>query len=223
MPRKFALVASLTMMLFAARESSAVNITPIDLIGHVGSLTPFLVRPPGDPFNVAPPASGLLGLLDSSVFFNPVSQNYIYVYNVTPTVNDAFFFTTGFDVPGFTGTAGWAFTDSATASGCGGPGGGCVGDFMIQGPPTGGSSELFWVTQDPLFEQWDALESIRFFYVSTLPPVAEGNFNLTAGPTTGTAQGLMPAPEPGSLVLLGSGVVAVYAARRRRSAKRFIG
>ena len=144
---------------------------------------------------------------------------YTYVHVVTPNQNNVMFFNTGFPVSGFTGVAGWAFADSIGAGGCGGP----VlvtcpfGDFLIQGGP---GSQLNFMAFDRLFDQWDAGETIGFFYVSTQAPREGGNYNLTAS-STGTAQSFFPAPEPGSMVLLGSGLAVLYgAARRRRSVKR---
>lgn len=214
MARKFALVASLTMTLFAARESSADVIFPINL----DTFSPgILILGPtaNDLFEVAPPATGALGGTSNSVYRN--DGLYTYVHNVTPSVENAAFFNTGFNVKGFTGIAGWSFGDSILRGGCGGPSVTCMfGDFLIVGQ-AGSASPLNWFNVG-LFNNWDANESIRFFFVSSLPPVDGGNYNLTAGPT-GTAQSYAPAPEPGSLVLFGSGLLAAYGVARRRRVK----
>src|SRR5688572_2368808 len=215
MARKFALVASLTMTLFAAGELSADVIFPTNL--DTFSLGTLILGPSAeDLFEPAPPETGTLGATSNSVYRN--DGLYTYVHNVTPSVENAAFFNTGFKVRGFTGTAGWSFADSIARGGCGGPSASCIfGDFLITGQ-AGSDNRVNWFNVG-LFGNWDANDSIRFFFVSSLPPVNGGNYNLTAGPT-GTAQSYAPAPEPGSLLLFGSGLLAAYGVARRRRVKR---
>ena len=61
---------------------------------------------------------------------------------------------------------------------------------------------------------WDANEPISFFFVSTRPPTI-GDYNVI-GLESGTASSFAPVPEPGSIALLGSGLVGLYTAMRRR-------
>jgi hypothetical protein len=215
--------------LSAGRASAAV-ITPTDLefwtsSGSKGSPVPGF-PPTADTFDNAPPTPGFVGLLVNFVYFNDATLEYTYEHWVVPTEDSAAFFNTGFDVPGFTGTAGWQFDDSIAAGGCGGPSPTCnpapfdeIGDFIIQGEVGSGSS-LNWAAFGTLVDDgWDAGDLVRFFYVSTKGPREGGNYNLTAGPT-GTGQSYAPTPEPGSMLLLGSGLATLYgAARRRRSQK----
>ena len=66
------------------------------------------------------------------------------------------------------------------------------------------------------------LQWIDFFFVSTLPPFAHGDvrfdpkkpYNLSNDSGFGTAPSLAPVQEPGSIALLGSGLVSLYAATR---------
>jgi hypothetical protein len=214
------------VVLIGARAASAAVITPTDLDAWLLSGAGLQVLGPTvpDPFDPAPPATTPVGTLSNSVYFNDVTSQYTYVHSVTTNQNNVMFFNTGFPVSGFTGTAGWGFADSILAGGCGGPEPGpvppfCFGDFIIQGQ-IGGGSQINWMAFGDLFNNFDATETIRFFYVSSQAPREGGNYNLTAG-STGTAQSFAPAPEPGSIALLGTGLVVAYgAARRRRSGKR---
>ena len=65
-----------------------------------------------DPFAVASPPPNTMGLLGSTVYFNPGTELYTYLSSVTPTVNDASHVNTAFQVAGFNGVAGWSFGDA---------------------------------------------------------------------------------------------------------------
>ena len=75
---------------------------------------------------------------------------------------------------------------------------------------------------EPNFRRWFALEPIAFFFVSHIdpfttltPPTAEAAPYLLLSDEvfTGRAQSLAPVvPEPGTIALLGSGLVGLYAA-----------
>ena len=67
---------------------------------------------------------------------------------------------------------------------------------------------------------WDPFEPIAFFFVSVQPPGARAYDLLSPDFGLGTAQTLGPIPEPGSFVLLGSGLAGLYAAVRRRNPKK---
>ena len=157
-----------TSFLFTGRQASAAIITPVDLeawvtSGSIGNIVPGFAGTI-DTFDVAPPAVGSLGFLINSVFFNDVSLEYTYLHIVVPTADNAAFFNTGFDVPGFTGTAGWWFDTSDGAGGCGGPitCGNLFGDFIIQGE-IGSGSPITWTAFDEFFNEWDTGEVVALF------------------------------------------------------------
>ena len=130
---------------------------------------------------------------------------YTYTHTVTPSLNNNISFNTAAAIAGFTGTAGWSFSDSGAIGGTG-----TSVDFVIEEF----DGALVWRPQFGPGAGWDTGESVTFFFVSTLRP-GIGDYNLTSS-EVGTAQSYAPVPEPGSIALLGSGLVGLYTAVRRR-------
>lgn len=163
-----------------------------------------LVASSSDPINTAAPPPVFMGVLESRVFFD--GSVYTYVNTVTPTIDDVTHFNTAFTVAGFTGVAGYSFSDTF--------GVGATGtnvDFFTATV----NDRIQWLGLDRgLADNWDAGESIRFFFRSTKPPTV-GDYNLLNG-EAGTGTGFEPVPEPGTIALLGSGLVGLYARHRRK-------
>ena len=203
----------LAMSVMVAREASAIPITPVDLDSWVkGSF----VASQSDLFKVAnPPLT--IGDISSDVFFAGSQYTYMHTVNSHVTLQSNSYFATAFSVAnGFTGIAGWSFANAGSAGGTG-----TKTDFFLNED----QGRLVWslrFTDGPdLRSGLDPFEPIAFFFVSVQPPGARHYDLLSPDIGLGTAQTLGPIPEPGSFVLLGSGLAGLYAAvRRRRSPKK---
>lgn len=202
MVRRLTFSIGLAMLLLVSRQASAVPVAPVDLDGlALGAPVTGVLT---DPFVVALPPPPTMGTIESQVFFD--GTNYTYVHTVTPTTNHNFLFNTEFEVEGFTGVAGWSFSDALGAGGFGNS-----LDFTIESV----NAQLNWIPRlGGLFAGWETMEAITFFFVSTKPP-GIGDYNLLST-EAGSAQTLAPVPEPGSIALFGSGLVGLYAAMKRR-------
>jgi PEP-CTERM motif len=189
--------------LAVATPAAAIPIVPQDFDAIQVDIGASIING-ADLFNVAAPPPLTMGLLTSDVFFN--GELYTYVSRVTPSVQDVSHLNTAFSVKGFTGSAGWSFGEAATAGGTG------TGlDFFTA---TFGD-RIHWLAVDRgLGENWDAGEPITFFFRSTAPPTI-GDYNLLNG-EAGTAEGFQPVPEPGTLMLVGTGLYGLYYQRKRR-------
>ena len=193
----------LVLCMWAAPARAAI-IAPIDLdtlvLGsEINSVTV--------PILTAAPAPLTMGVLGSEVFFN--GAVFTYVNTVTPSVDDVSHFNTAFPIAGFTGTAGWSFSDALAAGGTG-----LQFDFLVVNDDE--TNRLHWLAiNQTMGENWDAGEAMSFFFQSTLPP-GRGDYNLLNAEAGTAVNALAPIPEPASLLLLGSGLAAAGALVRRR-------
>jgi PEP-CTERM motif len=230
MVRKLTVVIGLAMSLLAARDASAISIqlqqieiTPVDLDSWEGGS---IVRSHTSLFKTGfTPSTG--GEIASDVFFDGFNR-YTYAHRVTSYLD---FYSAGdihiadfvtLSPSRFTGIAGWSFSDALRAGGTG-----TDTDFRVINDI--GNNFFLWTTHAGW---WAAFEPIQFFFVTGItrscpsfdPHCSVGTGPFEIGPFTlpngvivgGAASSLTPVPEPGSIALLGSGLVGLYAAMRRR-------
>jgi PEP-CTERM motif len=208
MLRKLTVVLGLTMSLLVTQQASAIPVHDFDLlILNPPSIVPSLV----DAFTVAAPPPPTMGEIENNVYFDDLTGLYTYVHTVTPDLANNLLFNSQGAVAGFTGVAGWSFSEAGLAGGTG-----TGTDLTIDSI----DGQLNWNIEEVLGSKawWDMNEPITFFFVSTKPP-GIGDYNLSST-EVGTAQSYAPVPEPGSIALLGSGIVGLYAAMRRRRSLR---
>jgi hypothetical protein len=160
-----------------------------------------------------PGDSGLEGTLANNVYEGiNGGALFAYTHTVTPAFNGVSEFNTQFPFGGFLG-AGYSFGNACTAA---------------FGPnPCVSPESLFSISRDPDFTidftanfVWDSSEPIEFVILSSKPPSSDlGTYRLKNSSIHADAESYAPTPEPGSMLLLGSGLAALYGARRRRNQK----
>jgi hypothetical protein len=206
MARKLVLALALSISVLAAREASAIVIVDYEDL-ELGSR---IEGPDDSDFSYDS------GEMTNKVFKDEdfsTNHKYWYVHDVRPEFesdeeDDRYIkkFFTDFVVVGFTGEAGWRFSDTPGA-----------GAFSITNP----SGKLVWKT---LSDWWKDGETVRVFFASTNPPQL-GDYAIKddlgrISYAQSYAPSYAPTPEPGSMMLLGSGLAALYGASRRRRKRK---
>ena len=115
MLRKLTVVLGLAMSLLVTQQASAIPVSNLDGLILGAPIAPSLV----DVFTVAAPPPPTMGEIANNVFFDPVTSLYTYVQTVTPDLDNNFCSALRGAVAGFTGDAGWSFSDAGAAGGTG--------------------------------------------------------------------------------------------------------
>ena len=152
------------------------------------------------------PFSSMIGVLDSTVFFDSPSGIFTYAFAVSPNHDFISEVNTVFAAIGLIndGTeVGFSFSSALAAGGTG-----TADDFAINLDPDG---TLDYETNGDFFGSGD---TILFHFRSTLGPTA-GFYNIINS-SVGTAEGFAPVPVPAAAWLFGSALLGLAALRRRR-------
>ncbi|MDJ0532085.1 MAG: hypothetical protein QNJ70_06245 [Xenococcaceae cyanobacterium MO_207.B15] len=223
--RTIAAIALSMLTLEVHRTHAAVLIAPTDL--DALELGPAIIGPLGPevPGTFVTNDAVEIGNLRSSVFC-PIGteqadcpsdsvETYIYRHIVTPSLNDITSFTAGFPVAGFTGVAGYSFSESGLAGG-----NGSDTDFNIVFNDDTDETLVWGLSNDSdLF--FDSGETITFFWQSIIPPAGPiGSYSLSnsedgtaIGPAPVAPTAPAPVPEPSTLVFLALSVFFLWLIR----------
>jgi len=201
MGRALALTVSLAASLMIARPGVACPVTPRDLDGVSArsSLGLSLL----DEFASALGPTEPVGRSHNR---RVIDGNYLHAQTVNPAGLVNFGFARHFDGEGFSGLAGWRFKDAARAGGKG-----TASDFDVMNM----DGQLIWMASlGGSFGHWHPFEPITFFFVSISPRNCNPFPTFPRDPSS--PQELAPVPEPGTVALFGSGLVALFTSLRRR-------
>lgn len=228
MTRRIVIVAALLVSLGVVATPAQAILLPATDLGDLNLTPEQRVKGPLPTDIWTPDLSGQggsaatdIGNLVGSVFLS--GGVYTYVFEVTPQVSLGFKeFNTSFNVLGFDSTTlkvGYSFSQASAAGPAAGSDLRKVFSIRLDSDGT-----IDWVV--PTVQRaagfWSAMTPISFFFQSTSAPENGDQYNVLGTPNGGSATNyhpVAPVPEPGTLLLLGSGFVGaagLRAFRRKR-------
>ena len=152
-----------------------------------------------------------VGNISGTAYLDLTNGDYVYRLEVQSAATNLSEFNTSFEVLGLGGAdpvAGYSFGDSTTVFGN-------DHGLVIEFDPDG---TIDWNRRSPTQADpngfWENGETLAFFFRDPREP-SLGNYNLING-VVGTVGNLAPVPEPGSIALMGLGLVGLVGLVRRR-------
>jgi hypothetical protein len=194
----------ITVGLFLCTDAMAILITPTNFDSvSIGTLAASKTVDIIEAFT-----NNDIGDVLNQVYYNQDTGIYTYVERITPAIS----YISEVNSPkvwGFEGVAGYSFSEADGA------------DITLGYIDLDSDVTLDWSN----IQGWNAYESLTLFYQSSLGPVTESGYYQLIDHTIGYYSSFSPSspsptPEPGTLFLLGSGLLGLAGLGRGKNLKK---